>query len=117
MKLIFRILAILAVALIVVGAAVALAGSSGSGGTNGFSRGGFDRQGAPGVFGGARPDGDFGGGFDGAVSTFALTTVLKNAAIAGWIGLMGVLALRGVKALRGRFQRRRQAQAGSTPGA
>jgi hypothetical protein len=114
MKTILRIFAILAVALIVVGVAVAL---SGSGASSGLGQRGFERQGAPGGFGGPRLDGDFGGSPDSALTMFALTTVFKNAVLVGWIGLMVVLALHGARALRTRLQRRRQAQAGSTPGA
>ena len=99
MKIILRIGAILAVALVVVGAAMAVRSLSGSG-SDGQPRG-ISEQGFQQVrfqLGTGRPDGDFGGRDSGGLN--GLGGLLRNLLNVGLVVVVGAAALRGWKQLR-----------------
>lgn len=120
MRIVLRILAILAVAALVVGVAVALRGSGAATDQSGPPLGqrGFGRQaqseGARVGFQvrGPRPDGDP----DEAGGLFGLATVLRNLVLISLIVLVCALVERGAKALRRRM-RGQPRTLGPTPGA
>jgi hypothetical protein len=109
MKIFLRVGIILAVALLVVGAAMAVAQVSGSSSATGQPQGITEQGGPPAGFtaGGQHADGGDrdGGGLSG------LTGLVKNLVNVGWVVVAVVIVTRGWKLLQNRLRRRGPGQA------